>query len=150
MVKMENYPVGGVYLLKIKLEKKKEIKVGALGKITFAPGYYFYAGTAQRNLEARIKRHYSSQKKFHWHIDYLLAEAELEKDFVFKLPGEGECFLAEILKNQGGKTPAAGFGASDCSCGSHLIYFPLKTGEKIVENLIDARDLGVEFSNFKE
>ncbi len=147
---MKNYPEGGVYLLKIKLEKKKEIKVGALGKTAFAPGYYFYAGTAQRNLEARINRHYSSQKKFHWHIDYLLAEAELEKEFVFKLPGEGECFLAETLIKQGGKTPIAGFGASDCSCGSHLIYFSLKTGEKILEDLIDARDLRAEFSNFKK
>jgi Uri superfamily endonuclease len=147
---MQNYPEGGVYLLKIKLEQEKEIRVGALGKITFAPGYYFYAGTAQRNLEARIKRHYSSQKKFHWHIDYLLAEAELLRDFVFELPGEGECFLAETLINQGGKTPAAGFGASDCSCESHLIYFPLKIGKKIVENLINDRDLRSEFSGFKE
>jgi Uri superfamily endonuclease len=147
---MKNYPEGGVYLLKIKLDKEKEIKVGALGEITFAPGYYFYAGTAQRNLEARIKRHYSSQKKFHWHIDYLLAEAELLRDFVFELPGQGECFLAETLINQAGKTPAAGFGASDCSCKSHLIYFSLKIGKKIVEDLIDDRDLRAEFSDFKE
>ncbi len=147
---MKNYPEGGVYLLKIKLETEKGIKVGALGKKIFAPGYYFYSGTAQRNLKARIERHYSSDKKFHWHIDYFLAEAELEKDFVFKLPAEGECFLAETLINQGGKTPIAGFGASDCSCGSHLIYFPLKTGKKVVEDLIDARDLRAEFSNFKE
>ena len=147
---MKNYPEGGVYLLKIRLEKKEEIKIGALGKNIFASGYYFYAGTAQLNLEARINRHYSSEKKFHRHIDYLLAEAELEKDFVFKLPGEGECFLAQILINLGGKTPVTGFGASDCSCESHLIYFPLKPGKNIVEDLIVDRDLTAEFSNFKE
>jgi len=147
---MENYPEGGVYLLKIKLDKKKEIKVGALGKINFVPGYYFYAGTAQRNLKARIDRHYSSDKKFHWHIDYFLAQSELENDFYFELPGEGECFLAQTLIKQGGKTPVAGFGASDCSCGSHLIFFSLKTGKKIVEDLIDNRNLRAEFSNFKE
>ena len=147
---MKDYPDGGVYILKIKFEKEKNIKIGALGEKTFAPGYYFYTGTAQRNLEARIKRHYSSDKNFHWHIDYFLAEAELEKDFVFKLPGAGECFLAQILKENGGKTPVSGFGASDCSCGSHLIYFPLKTGKKIVEDLIDDRNLTAEFSDFEE
>lgn len=83
---MTAYPAGGVYLLKIKLEKKVEIKIGALGKQTFFPGYYFYAGTAQHNLEARINCHYSSDKNFHWHIDYFLAAAELNKDFHFELP----------------------------------------------------------------
>lgn len=147
---MQNYPDGGVYLLKIKLLKEKKIKVGALGEKIFAPGYYFYAGTAQGNLKARIERHYSSDKKFHWHIDYFLAEAELENDFYFKLPRAGECFLAQTLINNGGETPAAGFGASDCSCGSHLIYFSLFEGKEIVEDLIDARNIEKEFNQFSK
>ncbi|MEC9490362.1 MAG: GIY-YIG nuclease family protein [Halanaerobiales bacterium] len=142
---MQDYPEGGVYILKLKLEAEKKIKVGALGSKTFAPGYYFYTGTAQTNLAARIKRHYSSDKKFHWHIDYLLAEADLENDFVFELPGEGECFLARILIDHGGKTPAAGFGASDCSCESHLIYFSLTAGRTVLENLIKSKNLTAEF-----
>jgi len=147
---MQNYPDGGVYILKIKLEKEKEIKVGALGKKIFTPGYYFYTGTAQRNLEARIKRHYSSDKNFHWHIDYFLAEAEVKNDFYFELPGAGECFLAQVLINKGGKTPIAGFGASDCSCGSHLIYFSAAVGDKIVEELIKNRNLKKEFNEFSK
>lgn len=147
---MHNYPDGGVYLLRIKLLKEKKIKVGALGEKIFKPGYYFYAGTAQRNLKARIDRHYSSDKKFHWHIDYFLAEAELENDFYFKLPRAGECFLAQTLINYGGETPVAGFGASDCSCGSHLIYFSLIKGQKIVENLIQKHNLASEFNDFKK
>ncbi|MFP4020009.1 MAG: GIY-YIG nuclease family protein [Halanaerobium sp.] len=147
---MKAYPDGGVYILKLKLADKKEIGVGALGKKIFKAGYYFYAGTAQRNLEARINRHYSSDKKFHWHIDYLLAEAELKKDFVFKLPGAGECFLAEILKEEGGSTPIKGFGASDCSCGTHLIYFSAAAGSKIVEELIKDRNLEKEFNEFSK
>lgn len=145
---MKNYPKSGVYILKIRLEKETEITIGALGKKIFKPGYYFYAGTAQRNLKARIDRHYSSDKKFHWHIDYFLAEAELEKDFVFELPGEGECFLAEMLKKEGGSTPISGFGASDCSCGSHLIYFSAAAGSKVVEELIKNRNLEKEFNEF--
>ena len=147
---MEVYPDGGVYILKLELAAKKEISVGALGKKIFNPGYYFYAGTAQRNLEARIERHYSSDKKFHWHIDYLLAEAELKNDFVFELPGAGECFLAEILKEEGGSTPIRGFGASDCSCGSHLIYFSASAGSEIAEKLIKDRNLEKEFNEFSK
>lgn len=145
---MRDYPDGGVYILKIKLEAEKKIEVGALGRKTFAPGYYFYTGTAQRNLTARLKRHYSSDKKSHWHIDYLLAEADLEKDFVFELPGEGECFLARVLRDKGGRTPAAGFGASDCSCESHLIYFSLTAGRTVLENLVKNKNLTAEFKKF--
>jgi len=147
---MKTYPDGGVYILKIRLEKKSKIEIGALGKKFFAPGYYFYTGTAQRNLEARIKRHYSRDKNFHWHIDYFLAEAELEKDFVFELSREAECFLAQILKENGGKTPVSGFGASDCSCGSHLIYFSEAVGSKIVEELIKDKNLEKEFNEFSK
>jgi len=147
---MTDYPAGGVYILKIKLQKEVEIKIGALGKKIFRPGYYFYVGTAQRNLKARIDRHYSSDKNFHWHIDYFLAKAELENDFYFELPGAGECFLAQTLIKQGGKTPIAGFGASDCSCGSHLIYFSEAVGSKIVEELIKDKNLEKEFNEFSK
>ncbi|MDR1747655.1 MAG: DUF123 domain-containing protein, partial [Spirochaetaceae bacterium] len=34
-----------------------------------------------------------------------------------------ECALAENLALMGG-VPVAGFGSSDCRCGSHLYYFP--------------------------
>ena len=147
---MKAYPDGGVYILKLKLAEKKEINIGALGKKIFNSGYYFYAGTAQRNLEARIKRHYSSDKKFHWHIDYLLAGAELKKDFVFELPGEAECFLAQTLIDIGGSTPVDSFGASDCSCDSHLIYFSLTAAKTAVEELINNRNLTAEFKDWKK
>jgi Uri superfamily endonuclease len=147
---MQNYPDGGVYILKIKLENKIEIKIGALGKKIFPPGYYFYAGTAQRNLKARIDRHYSSDKNYHWHIDYFLAEADIESDFIFELPGAGECFLARILIDNGGKTLIDGFGASDCSCSSHLIYFSAAVGNKIVEELIKNRNLKKDFNEFSK
>lgn len=146
---MEFYPDSGVYILKIKLKKEKNIKVGALGKRNFKTGYYFYTGTAQRNLEARIKRHYSSEKKLYWHIDYLLAQSELKRDFILELPGVGECFLAKTLVEIGGKTLVEGFGASDCSCDSHLIYFSLSAGKNIVEKLLKRRDLAAEFKDFK-
>lgn len=150
VIDMSSYPYGGVYILKIRLKNQKTIKVGALAENDFKAGYYFYTGTAQRNLEARIKRHYSANKNFHWHIDYLLDIAELEKDFYFELPAKAECFLAETLKENGGSNPIKGFGASDCSCESHLIYFPFSEGGNILETLIKNKNLEAEFNNFKK
>lgn len=145
---MKDYPESGVYLLKIKLNEQKSIKVGALGEQTFAAGYYFYSGTAQRNLKARIERHYSSDKKLHWHIDYLLAEAELIKDYFFELPREGECFLTQNLKDQGGRVIVKGFGASDCSCKSHLLYFSAAEVEGIIDLITEKQNLEKEFNQF--
>ena len=93
----------GVYLLKIYLSKNTIIKIGALGEIEFPQGYYFYAGSAQRNLPARVRRHYSEEKKYHWHIDYLLGAAELIDDFAFELPKQGECFLTDLMINNNGR-----------------------------------------------
>ncbi|MCP4265694.1 MAG: DUF123 domain-containing protein, partial [Candidatus Brocadiaceae bacterium] len=58
---------GGIYALIIRLSKKKEIEIGRLGTFVFPKGYYVYTGSAQNGLEKRINRHYSSEKKFHWH-----------------------------------------------------------------------------------
>lgn len=137
MSKFEDYPNGGVYLLKIYLAEKAEITIGALGKKEFPAGFYFYAGTAQKNLAARVKRHYSSEKKKHWHIDYLLKEAEIKDDYIFELPKNGECQLTQFLKKQGAEFILANFGASDCNCNSHLSYFPAKKIAEIVELLND-------------
>jgi Uri superfamily endonuclease len=146
---MKDYPDSGVYLLKLRLDKSKEIKIGALGQKDFPAGYFFYAGTAQKNLMSRIKRHYSKEKKFHWHIDYLLKEAELINDYIFELPREGECFLAELMQLSGGQVLVDGFGASDCSCRSHLIYFSFEKGDIFSNNKLDELDLKKEFRKYQ-
>lgn len=142
--KFTDYPDGGVYLLKIYLAKKVEIKVGALGKNKFPAGYYFYAGTAQKNLGARIKRHYSNDKNNHWHIDYLLVEAELVDNYIFDLPKKGECFLTDFLKENGAEFIVEGFGASDCSCKSHLSYFSEDKVNNVIK-LIENNDIENKF-----
>lgn len=146
---MKDYQDSGVYLLKLRLDKNKEIKIGALGQKDFPTGYFFYAGTAQKNLKSRIKRHYSKEKKFHWHIDYLLKEAELINDYIFELPREGECFLVELMELNGGQVLVDGFGASDCSCRSHLIYFSFEKGDIFSNNKLDELDLKKEFRKYQ-
>ena len=125
----------GIYLLIIKLSKETEIEAGACGKENFPSGYYYYCGSAQRNLKARIKRHINSRKKFHWHIDYLLKWAEIIKFKTWPLGSKYECKLADnIHKLPESKIIMPGFGASDCGCDTHLFYF-----EQVVmdENLPD-------------
>ena len=127
MSKEINFDLGydsGVYLLEIFLHKPKKIEVGALGISSFPPGYYYYAGSAQKNLKARIERHYSVSKTAHWHIDYLLAEGHIKNHYTWESSKKGECKIASYLKKElGGEIIVSGFGSSDCYCESHLLYF---------------------------
>jgi Uri superfamily endonuclease len=146
---MIDYPDSGVYLLKLRLDNNREIKIGALGQKNFPAGYFFYAGTAQKNLKSRIRRHYSKDKKMHWHIDYLLKEAELIDDYIFELPRKGECFLAELMQSNGGQVLISGFGASDCGCKSHLFYFSFAQGEIFINNILNELDIKKEFRKYQ-
>ena len=113
----------GIYLLNIYLKDDQIINTGALGKIKYKKGYYFYIGSAQRNLKARIKRHLSKDKNFHWHIDYLLDNAKIVEYAIFNAKKSLECKLFQCLKNNKiFDVPIEGFGSSDCSCKSHLLY----------------------------
>ena len=121
----------GTYLLVIYLQKKVLINIGALGRVEFQEGYYIYVGSAMGNkgsttLLNRVKRHVnpSSNKKMHWHIDYLL---DCEDSYIFKIfliPSTDrlECVLSGELKDSCDKYISK-FGSSDCSCESHLYYF---------------------------
>lgn len=110
----------GTYSLIIYLPKDSEIKVGKLGKIKFMKGNYAYIGSALKNLEKRVERHLREEKKLHWHIDYLLEEAQIEKVLYGKGKERKECSIAHYLT---GKFPSIkNFGSSDCKCGSHLFF----------------------------
>jgi Uri superfamily endonuclease len=111
----------GIYCLVIFLDKQARIKIG--NKIGLFPkGYYCYVGSALNNLEKRIQRHYSNEKKLHWHIDYLLKHANII-GVKIKKGSRDECGLSRHLKNIGGKTVFKKFGSSDCRCDTHLFYF---------------------------
>jgi Uri superfamily endonuclease len=120
----------GYYSLLIRLHDALKIDVGALGEYLFPAGFYIYAGSARKNLKARISRHQrKKKKKLHWHIDYLLAqpEARIQDVYTYPLSSGDECSLIKKLKKaKGSKVIVPGFGSSDCKkhCGSHLIYFP--------------------------
>ena len=110
----------GVYILVLNISKNLQAKIGFLGKIKFDKGIYAYVGSAQNNLEKRIARHMSKNKKKFWHIDYLLDSKFTKVINVFykKSRKIEECKIADKL----GKTEILipNFGCSDCNCKSHL------------------------------
>jgi Uri superfamily endonuclease len=67
----------GLYIAIFYLPRPVKIRVGKLGKFHFKEGTYFYAGSAQRNLSARLKRHSNKKKPLKWHIDYLSSKARM-------------------------------------------------------------------------
>ncbi|MBZ0092365.1 MAG: GIY-YIG nuclease family protein [Sulfuricellaceae bacterium] len=106
------------YQLFFTLPAAAHIAVGKLGSFDFPAGRYVYTGSAKRNIEARLRRHRSRDKKLRWHIDYLLAYADGVETRVY---AESECQLNQATA---GMIPVPRFGASDCTqgCGSHLKY----------------------------
>lgn len=111
----------GCYIVVIKLEKQKTITIGSLGPLRFTAGYYYYVGSAKKNLTQRIKRHQRLRKNFHWHIDYLRAHCTPVISYPIRTVEDLECDLAKSLRRIADRT-VEGFGASDCHCGSHLFF----------------------------
>lgn len=113
---------GGIYVLLVQVEESIKVKVGALGRIAFSKGLYAYVGSAQANMEKRIKRHLRTEKRKFWHIDYLLDDSKVRILEVFFKEGNKteECKTAECLSEEG--EPITSFGSSDCKCKSHLFH----------------------------
>ena len=110
----------GIYVLIIQVDKDINLKIGALSRIVFTKGLYAYVGSAQTNLEQRIKRHLRKEKRKFWHIDYLLDNnAAKIIEVLFKKPNKTEeCKTARSISER--NKPIDGFGCSDCNCKSHL------------------------------
>jgi len=121
----------GIYVLLISVTKDIRISIGSLGYQDFPNGLYIYVGSAQNNLEKRVKRHLRKTKRKFWHIDYLLSNRHARVLGVFyrKAGKIEECRVAEKLCEV--TTPIRGFGSSDCACKGHL--FRIETHEYLNE-----------------
>jgi Uri superfamily endonuclease len=112
----------GIYVLIIQVGNDIDVNVGALGRIAFAKGLCAYVGSAQTNMEQRVKRHFKREKRKFWHVDYLLdsSAAKILKVFFKKANKTKECKTAKVIGARG--KPILGFGCSDCNCKSHLFH----------------------------
>jgi sugar fermentation stimulation protein A len=116
----------GLYIAVFYLPRAQNIYVGKLGQFHFKKGVYFYTGSAQRNLSARLKRHSDRKKSLRWHIDYLSSKARMLGAITIPGPRKRECELVKQLSKVF-EVPVRGFGASDCHCSGHLFYAPEAT-----------------------
>jgi Uri superfamily endonuclease len=112
----------GIYVLIIQVSEPITVDVGAIGKLTFKKGLYAYVGSAQTNLEKRLKRHFRKEKSKFWHVDYLLDNeaAKIVKVFFKEANKTEECETAKVLEER--DKAIGGFGCSDCTCKSHLFH----------------------------
>ena len=110
----------GIYVLIIQVNEDADVNVGALGELTFKKGLYAYVGSAQNDLEQRVKCHFRKEKRRFWHIDYLLDNGATKVVEVFYKQANKteECMFAKVIGERG--EPVDGFGCSDCKCKSHL------------------------------
>ena len=94
----------GAYVLFLRLDADEAIEVGRLGRVRFEHGAYAYVGSAMGGLDARIARHLRSEKKLHWHIDYLLERATVTQVMAFETAQRIECDLSQGFEGLEGST----------------------------------------------
>lgn len=123
-------PDPGTYAIILKNDKSTRIQIGKWGELDLQPGYYIYDGSAfgPGGVQARVSRHLHTDKRPHWHIDYLRAHVTPIEAWVSYETERLEHQWADILLRMPEITPIHGFGCSDCNCQTHLFY-----AEKMLE-----------------
>jgi Uri superfamily endonuclease len=115
----------GVYQIFVQMSRNRTIIIGKLGSCVFSKGKYIYTGRAKKNLAQRIDRHYKSDKKCFWHIDYFLSDKYVKIiDIIIKSDNfYDECVENKKLIDNDATIVINKFGATDCvnHCGAHLL-----------------------------
>ncbi len=111
------------------------LEIGSLGPIAFRAGYHVYIGSALGpGGLSRVKRHIRLERiqdrRPHWHVDRLLLDPRFRLSAVVTAETceRLECTLARAIAGDA----VAKFGASDCRCGSHLLFRPEDPVDEVV------------------
>ncbi len=116
----------GTYALILLAENVTELTVGKLGEFQFEAGYYVYVGSAfgPGGLRARLTHHSRISNNPHWHLDYLKPATQIETIwYTTDLQPREHQWAATLSSYRNAAIPSRGFGATDCSCETHLIFF---------------------------
>jgi sugar fermentation stimulation protein A len=119
---------GGLYVFLLRLKSASTLTVGALGEHHFPPGWYMYTGSAKKNLQKRVERHWSVKSKRRWHFDYLSTALDSEPVGAIVVPNAADITECELNRKigalVGNGVPVPKFGASDCQagCPAHLYF----------------------------
>ena len=114
---------GGTYIVVLWLPTRCQLRIGRLGAADWPRGYYTYVGSAKRGLAARLHRHVHGTTTRHWHLDYFRPYARVLAWRAYADNSQPECHLAQQL-SPCGAVILPRFGSSDCSCPTHLLYYP--------------------------
>lgn len=113
---------GGSYALVVDLPHAVALAIGRGKPTSLLPGRLVYCGSALAGLRARIDRHRRTEKRRHWHVDYLLEHGLLAEVWIARSPERLECLLADHLDRfPQGALAIPRFGSSDCRCPGHLV-----------------------------
>ena len=121
------------YILFIENKKHLSLSIGRGLFCNFPPGIYIYIGSARKNIEKRILRHFSKNKKLFWHIDYFLIHTHIINVFIGSLK-EKE-LVSSLINNINLEIPCKGFGSSDSPHPAHLFIIKNK---KDVETFLNS------------
>lgn len=117
----------GTYAFVFSCAVRIEARIGALGTLRLAPGWYIYTGSAfgRGGLRARLNHHLTSTAAPHWHLDYLRPFLTPRQAWYTATPPPCEhAWAAACLALPGAEIPLPRFGASDCACPAHLFAYP--------------------------
>ena len=127
----------GTYGLLLYLPARRLLAAGRLKPQGYSRGWYVYVGSARGpgGVAARVAHHLRRQPRPRWHLDYLRPWVRPRQ--VWAAPCTREHLWAGLLADlPGASLPAVGFGASDCRCSAHLIYWPRRPEWKELKNAI--------------
>ncbi len=116
----------GTYALLCEAHSALDVQIGRLGLLHVRSGFYLYCGSAfsRGGIGARLAHHRGIAAHPHWHIDYLRQGVCLRQVWYSADTQHREHQWAAICRKLPGATvPLARFGASDCRCVTHLLYF---------------------------
>ena len=116
----------GTYVLVLRADTSRQLRVGRWGVLVVQPGYYLYVGSAfgPGGVSARISRHCRLSQARHWHVDYLREVTTPVEAWFGCGSRDLEHRWAETLGAICCLPSVPGFGCSDCDCDSHLFASP--------------------------
>ena len=117
----------GTYALVLACDQSFHAPVGRLGEVTVDAGYWIYVGSAfgPGGLPSRLRHHLIPSRRPHWHLDYIKSDLRALDAWTTVDRVKREHLWADVLAGMhGASRPITGFGATDCTCPSHLIHLP--------------------------